>query len=288
MLSLFVKAFIATKGHNQPQTTGKQQAKSFVSDVVRGLISDYTLKVKRSSSPPNLFSSRNKDLKWSTKRKSLDGVWKVPISASFSVLDHRMSRFCTLNNQKCNDINVNRSPQQNAGGIHPSDSKRIKTSFPLNPLVRRSASSFRRKEGRTPPAGSHDAVGDVLEGVVELGGDGAHGPVHQLLHQNLQLLLGQGHVETLLQAADGAGAVEAGQVGAWRGTKRSRFSKNTSQNLFLLAFSEEIQREFCKQFISHHISSAFRVWNQSFRDLKVRLWSSFHPCSERFQCSFNY
>lgn len=59
---------------------------------------------------------------------------------------------------------------------------------------------------------SHDAVGDVLEGVVELGGDGAHGAVHQLLHQELQLLLRQGHVEALLQAADGAGAMEAGEV----------------------------------------------------------------------------
>jgi len=67
----------------------------------------------------------------------------------------------------------------------------------------------------TPP-GSHDAVGEVLEAVVQLGGDGPHGAVHQLLHQQLQLLLRQRHVEPLLQAADGAGAVEAGQVGTWR------------------------------------------------------------------------
>lgn len=30
---------------------------------------------------------------------------------------------------------------------------------------------------------SHDAVGEVLEAVVEFGGDGAHAPVHHLLHQ---------------------------------------------------------------------------------------------------------
>lgn len=59
----------------------------------------------------------------------------------------------------------------------------------------------------------HDAVGDVLEGVVEFGGDGAHGSVHQLLHQDLQLLLRQRHVETLLQTTDGAGAVETWEVG---------------------------------------------------------------------------
>lgn len=62
---------------------------------------------------------------------------------------------------------------------------------------------------------SHDAVGEVLEAVIELGGDGAHGSVHHLLHQDLQLFLRQAHVETLLQGPDGAGAVEAGQLGAW-------------------------------------------------------------------------
>ena len=64
---------------------------------------------------------------------------------------------------------------------------------------------------------SHDAIGDVLEGVIEFGGDGAHGSIHQLLHQQLQLLLRQTHVETFLQAADGAGAVETGKVGTWWG-----------------------------------------------------------------------
>ena len=62
---------------------------------------------------------------------------------------------------------------------------------------------------------SHDAVGEILETVIELGGDGAHGAVHHLLHQHLQLLLRQAHVETLLQGPDGAGAVEARQLGTW-------------------------------------------------------------------------
>lgn len=61
-------------------------------------------------------------------------------------------------------------------------------------------------------AGSHDAIGDVLEGVVQFGGDGANRPVHELLHQQLQLLLGQRHVETFLQAADRTGTVETREV----------------------------------------------------------------------------
>lgn len=69
---------------------------------------------------------------------------------------------------------------------------------------------------------SHDAVGDVLEGVVEFGGDGAHWSVHHLLHQQLQLLLGQRHVESLLQAADGAGAVETGKVGTWKRRNKNK------------------------------------------------------------------
>lgn len=68
---------------------------------------------------------------------------------------------------------------------------------------------------------SHDAVGEVLEAVVQLGGDGAHGAVHHLLHQNLQLFLSQAHVKSLLQVADGAGAMEAGQLGTWRATTNS-------------------------------------------------------------------
>ncbi len=86
---------------------------------------------------------------------------------------------------------------------------------PLNHSTLRLAEpSFHLNPKRAAGQRSHDAVGDVLEGVVEFGGDGAHRSVHQLLHQQLQLLLCQTHVETLLQAADGAGAVEAGQVGA--------------------------------------------------------------------------
>lgn len=81
------------------------------------------------------------------------------------------------------------------------------------------------------PRASHDAVGDVLEGVVEFGGDGAHGAVHQLLHQQLQLLLRQRHVETLLQAPDGAAAMETGQVGAWGGGGRDSVTVLTGLKL---------------------------------------------------------
>lgn len=59
---------------------------------------------------------------------------------------------------------------------------------------------------------SHDAVGEILKAIVQLGSDGTHGAVHHLLHQHLQLLLRQVHVETLLQVTDGAGAVEAGKL----------------------------------------------------------------------------
>lgn len=59
---------------------------------------------------------------------------------------------------------------------------------------------------------SHDAVGEILKAVVELGSDGTHGAIHHLLHQHLQLLLRQIHVETLLQVTDGAGTVEAGKL----------------------------------------------------------------------------
>lgn len=78
---------------------------------------------------------------------------------------------------------------------------------------------------------SHDAVGEVLEAVIELGGDGAHGSVHHLLHQDLQLFLRQAHVETLLQVADGAGAMEAGQVRAWWGRREGRPRERESEEL---------------------------------------------------------
>lgn len=68
---------------------------------------------------------------------------------------------------------------------------------------------------------SHNAVGEVLEAIVQLGGDGAHGTVHHLLHQELQLLLCQAHVKSLLQVTDGAGAMKAGQLGAWRAITNS-------------------------------------------------------------------
>lgn len=68
---------------------------------------------------------------------------------------------------------------------------------------------------------SHDAVGEVLEAVVKFGGERPHGAVHQLIDEQLQLLLRQAHVEALLQAAHGARAVEAGQLGAWGHRGRS-------------------------------------------------------------------
>ena len=84
---------------------------------------------------------------------------------------------------------------------------------------------------------SHDAIGDVLERVVEFCCDGAHGSVHQLLHQQLQLLLRQRHVETLLQATDGAGAVETRQVRAYRYTKRQvNKTRRGSYSILLCSF----------------------------------------------------
>lgn len=77
---------------------------------------------------------------------------------------------------------------------------------------------------------SHDAVGEVLEAIVQLSGDGAHGAVHHLLHQHLQLLLSQTHVKTLLQVTDSAGAMKAGQLGAWKGITNSNHEKKRKKN----------------------------------------------------------
>lgn len=62
---------------------------------------------------------------------------------------------------------------------------------------------------------SHDAIGEVLEAIVEFGGDRPHAAIHHLLHQQLKLLLSHAHVEPLLQVADGAGAMEARKLGTW-------------------------------------------------------------------------
>lgn len=62
---------------------------------------------------------------------------------------------------------------------------------------------------------SHDAIGEVLEAVVEFGGDGPHAAIHHLLHQQLELLLGHAHVEPLFEVANGTGAVEAGKLRTW-------------------------------------------------------------------------
>lgn len=62
---------------------------------------------------------------------------------------------------------------------------------------------------------SHDAVGEVLEAIVEFGGDRPHAAVHHLLHQQLELLLSHAHVEPLLEVADGTGAMEARKLRTW-------------------------------------------------------------------------
>jgi hypothetical protein len=62
---------------------------------------------------------------------------------------------------------------------------------------------------------SHDAIGEVLEAIVEFGGDGPHAAVHHLLHQQLQLLLSHAHVEPLFEVANGAGAMEARKLRTW-------------------------------------------------------------------------
>lgn len=64
---------------------------------------------------------------------------------------------------------------------------------------------------------SHDAIGEVLEAIVEFGGDGPHAAVHHLLHQQLQLLLSHAHVEPLFEVANGAGAMEARKLRTWGG-----------------------------------------------------------------------
>lgn len=65
-------------------------------------------------------------------------------------------------------------------------------------------SGHRAGLGEGGPRPSHDAIGEVLEAIVELGGDGAHAAVHHLLDEQLQLLFRHVHVKPLLQVADGA------------------------------------------------------------------------------------
>lgn len=100
---------------------------------------------------------------------------------------------------------------------------------------------------------SHDAVGDVLKGVIEFGGDGAHGPVHHLLHQQLELLLGQRHVKTLLQATDGAGAVETGKVGTCKQTNKGRQNREADgdeqQLLVLMPMKRSRQNRAAKSYL---------------------------------------
>lgn len=91
----------------------------------------------------------------------------------------------------------------------------LRSSYKSRTTVRllRSAASLSARAGGG--GRSHDAVGEVLEAVVQLGGQRPHGSVHQLVHQQLQLLLRQRHVKALLQGTHGTAAVEAGQLGTW-------------------------------------------------------------------------
>lgn len=73
-------------------------------------------------------------------------------------------------------------------------------------------SGHRAGLGERGPRPSHDAIGEVLEAIVELGGDGTHAAVHHLLDEQLQLLFRHVHVKPLLQVADGARAVETGEL----------------------------------------------------------------------------
>lgn len=79
-------------------------------------------------------------------------------------------------------------------------------------VVFRSGAAFSSSNVLVHVRRSHDAVCEILEAVVQLGRDGTHGAVHHLLHQHLQLLLRQVHVESLLQVTYGAGAVKAGEL----------------------------------------------------------------------------
>ena len=61
-----------------------------------------------------------------------------------------------------------------------------------------------------------DAVGEVLEAVVEFGGERVDGRFHHGVHQVLQLLLRHVHVEAVAEELDCGGArTEAGQLRAW-------------------------------------------------------------------------
>lgn len=51
----------------------------------------------------------------------------------------------------------------------------------------------------TGDANSKDAIGEVLEAIIELGGEGVKGGLHQVIHQQLQLLLCHVHVEALTE-----------------------------------------------------------------------------------------
>lgn len=62
---------------------------------------------------------------------------------------------------------------------------------------------------------SHDAIGEVLEAIVEFGGNGPHAAIHHLFHQQLQLLLSHAHVEPLFEVSNGAGAMEARKLRTW-------------------------------------------------------------------------
>ena len=59
------------------------------------------------------------------------------------------------------------------------------------------------------------SIGEILEVIVQLGGDAVNALLHHGVHQAVQLVLGEVEVEPVLHGLDGAGGVvEAGKLRA--------------------------------------------------------------------------
>ena len=59
------------------------------------------------------------------------------------------------------------------------------------------------------------SIGEILEIIVQLGGDAVNALLHHGVHQAVQLVLGEVEVEPVLHGLDGAGGVvEAGKLRA--------------------------------------------------------------------------